>query len=640
MIASRQARNAAFAEEKAEVEVLQARVKNHADLGKKLAALSARLQGSGTNVSESIGPIRDNTRDHQTIANNIDTLNGEITRMIEQGQDTSNEKGIIRAGPAEAGLNDFLGSMRRLQRAQTKLSTSNLRVQQQTIGDVNELLDEGSIKLQDYFRSIIAESTTPVEPLQFITKQRPFPTFSEDRMSQLAAIEKVFSSMSGSPHESPSVRIYSDLRATYLASSLQSMSLACISTSKRKNAAEPYRQGTSAIGSYASSMEGIFTAEYHNISNVFGRDGGGSVFETTCRRPMAELAKTLRELNAYIQSNLVTDCFLAYEILDTVTSVGHRLGRETGDVKLPFSDALRPIRETAKRSFPALLEDQRSRIGTLPVLPLDGKAIPFTTETMIRLQNMTAYPRSVSSILASIGDGNWTSSATPNQSSNSSTPQLRSLDVGADGEALQSHYALDTIEAHLKQLEVRAHILNKNKAVVGVFLSNSVAVIDRMIRSSDLASLFSSTSSSAQPKLDAWRKKGANIYLEAWKDCSSTLLDSVNTSSNRASGNRPASGTSMPSAEFVKSLSGKDKDAIKERFKHFNSSFEEAVRKHREMLPSMEREVKSGLGREVGHVIEPLYSRFWDRYEALDRGRGKYVRWDKGGLAALLASLE
>ena len=638
MIASRQTRNAAFTEEKAEVEVLQARVSNHADLGKKLAALSARLQGSGTNVSESIGPIHDNTKNHQTIANNIDMLNGEITKMIEQGQDTGSEKGVIRAGPGQAGLNDFLGSMKRLQRAQAKMSSSNLRIQQQAIGDINELLDEGNIKLQDYFRSIVAESTTPVEPLQFITKQRPFPTFSENQTSQLATIEKVFSSISSSPQESPSIRIYSDLRANYLASSLQSMSLACISTSKRKNSAEPYRQGTSAISSYASSMEGIFAAEYLNVSTIFGRDAGGVAFEITCRRPMAEFAKTLRELNSYIQSNLMTDCFLAYEILETVTSVGHRLSRETNDLKLPFSDALKPIRETSKRSFSALLEDQRNRIGTLPILPGDGKAIPFTAETMTRLQTMTAYPRSVCSVLASIGDGNWTSSATANQSSNSSTPQLRSLDVGADGEALQSHYALDTIEIHLKQLEVRAHILNKNKAVVGVFISNSVAVVDRMIRSSDLASLFSSNSS-AQQKLDSWRKKGANIYLEAWKDCSSTLLDSVNTS-NRASGNRPASGTSMPSADFIKSLSSKDKDTIKERFKHFNSSFEEAVRKHREMLPSMEREVKSGLGREVGHVIEPLYSRFWDRYEALDRGRGKYVRWDKGALAALLASLE
>ncbi len=457
-------------------------------------------------------------------------------------------------------------------------------------------------------------------------------------MSQLAAIAKVFSSTANTAAESPIIRIYADLRANYLASSLQSMSIACISTSKRKNPAEPYRSGTSAISSYASSIEGIFAAEFQNTSTVFDRDQSDFAFEAACRKPMAELAKTLRELNSYIQKFLLTECFLSYEILETVTAVGYRLSRETHELKLPFSDALKPIRETAKRSLPALLEEQRVRISGFQSLPSEGRANPYTAETMSRLQTLIAYPRSVSSILASIGDGNWTTSAAANQSSNSSTPQLKHLDVGADGEALQAHYVLDTIETHLKQLEIRAYILSKSKALIGVFISNSVAVVEKIVRSSDLASLLS-LNSAAQQKLDTWRKKGVNVYLEAWKDCSSALLDSVNTS-HRASGNRPASGASIPSADFVKSLSNKDKDAIKERFKHFNSSFEEAVRKHREMLPSMEREVKSGLGREVGHVIEPLYSRFWDRYEALDRGRGKYVKWDKGALAALLASLE
>ena len=638
MIASRQLRNAAFAEEKAEVEVLQARVSNHVELGKKLATLSARLQGSGTSVSESIGPIHDNTKDHQTIANNIEMINVEITRMIEQGQDTSNEKAIIRAGPNQTGLAEYLDSMKRLQRAQTKMSSSNMRVQQQAIGDINELLSEGGLMLQDYFRNIVAASITPVEPLQYITKDRPFPTFTEDQTSQLAAIAKFLYSMASPVSESPVTRIYADLRSTYLTNSLQSMSIACISTSKRKNHAEPYRNGTSAISSYASSMEGIFAAEFQNTSAVFDHEQSGIVLEASCRRPMAELAKTLRDLNTYVQKFPLTECFLSFEVLETVTAVGYRLSRETHELKLPFSDALKPIRETAKRSLPTLLEDQRIHISGLQALPLEGRASPFTAETIGRLQTLILYPRSLSSVLASIGDGNWTTTAAATQSSNSSTPQLRHLDVGADGEALQAHYVLDTIETHLKQLEIRAHILSKNKALVGVFISNSVAVIDKMIRSSDLASLLS-LNGAAHQKLDVWRKKGANIYLEAWKDCSSALLDSVNTS-NRASGNRPASGASIPSADFVKSLSNKDKDAIKERFKHFNSSFEEAIRKHRDMLPPMEREVKSGLGREIGHVIEPLYSRFWDRYEALDRGRGKYVKWDKGALAALLASLE
>ena len=376
-------------------------------------------------------------------------------------------------------------------------------------------------------------------------------------------------------------------------------------------------------------------AEYRNISTIFQREDWGIVLELTCRKPITEFAKTLRELNLYMKSNITTDCFLAFEILDIVASVSHTLSRETNDLKLPFSEALKPIRETARSSISELLEDQRRHIGNLTTLPLDGAASPFTAETMKRLQNLTAYPRALSSILASVGEGGWTSSGTAAQSNASSS--MKALDVGADGTALQTRYILDTIDTHFTALELRAKQIHKSKAVIGVFISNTAAQIDRMIRSSDLASILSS-SPNAQQKIDAWRKKGTSTYLDAWKEPCAALFDVQYT--NRPSSNRPASGTTIPSTEIIKSLSSKDRDAIKEKFKHFNASFEEAIRKHREMMPGMEREVKSGLGREVGNMVEPLYGRFWDRYEAIDRGRGKYVRWDKNTLAALTASLE
>ena len=62
------ARNAAFAEEKAEVEVLYAQAQKHSEIGKKVAGLQARLQGGGRSVQESIGPIHDNTKEHQIVS--------------------------------------------------------------------------------------------------------------------------------------------------------------------------------------------------------------------------------------------------------------------------------------------------------------------------------------------------------------------------------------------------------------------------------------------------------------------------------------------------------------------------------------------------------------------------------------------
>ena len=470
--------------------------------------------------------------------------------------------------------------------------------------------------------------------------------FPQEKTLHLRALDKYISSpnardAASSQRESSSVRIYSECRSPFLVGSLQSLSIASISTSKRKNPDDPYRQGTSAIGTYVSAIEGLFLAELQNISNTFPREDWGIAIEITTRKALADFAKTLRELNMYIKSNLTIDCYLAFEIIEIVTKGAHRVNSATGDVKLPFAEAMKPIRETAKSSLPELLEDQRRRIGDMQILPSNGAAIPFTTEMMKRLQSLTTYPKSLSSILTSLGDGNWTrpsslsATSQSHQDSAASLPTLHSLDVAPDGTALLTHYILDTLETHLTTLENRARNLLKSKAVHGVFISNTVAIIEKMIRSSDLDSLLNTTQATAQ-KLEIWRKKGTSTYMDSWREPSSALFDVQYT--NR-SGPRPQSGSAVSSPEVVKSLSSKDKDAIKEKWKLFNSSFDECVKRHREMSPGMEREVRSSLSREVGNMVEPLYARFWARYEALDRGRGKYVKFDKGGLAAVLAGL-
>lgn len=93
----------------------------------------------------------------------------------------------------------------------------------------------------------------------------------------------------------------------------------------------------------------------------------------------------------------------------------------------------------------------------------------------------------------------------------------------------------------------------------------------------------------------------------------------------------------MDSTAIVKSLNSKDKDAIKDKFKSFNASLDEMVSRHKSL--HMEREVRGVLAREVQTVLEPLYARFWDRYHEVDKGRGKYVKYDKGALSAQLVAM-
>ncbi|KAI4243892.1 MAG: hypothetical protein L6R40_003274 [Gallowayella cf. fulva] len=635
-------RNADHAEESAEVEVLFAEAAKLDVISRKIKASSAKLDGGSRLVKDTVKPVYSNTHGLQTMNDNIDRILDAIDKMLGPSEDKEREERIIRAGPDRVGLRDYLASLTRIDRSLSQMSSSNLRINQQAIGDFNELLNEGSNQLQALFRSILAEDVQPVEPLTYLIKedkQKPFPTLAQEKVSKLGLIDQFLSSSaarnaSHGSRESPSIRIYAELRGGYLSGSLHNLSAASISTSRRKVSGEIYRQRTSGIGTYAQGIENSFSAEFRNISAVFGRENWGPVFDATCRKALAEFAKTLRELNMHIKSNLPTDCFLAYEIFEIVTNVGYSLDQQTGQLKLPFADALKPIRETARCSLAELLEDVRRRTSSMQSLAPDGSVVPFTTEVMTRMQTLTLYPQSLASIMASLGDGNWQSIASANSTSSTSLPSLKSFDVDADSSQLLAHYIMDTIETLLTSLDAKARLLLRSKSVAGVFMANNVALIDRMIRSSDLSTVLSS--GGASTKIESWRKKGTSAYLESWREPCSALMDVQYT--NRG-GARPPSGSSgvIDSATVIKQLGSKDKDSIKEKFKNFNTSFDELSSKHKSL--QMEREVRSQLAREVQAMIEPLYARFWDRYHEIDKGKGKYVKYDKGSLSAQLAAL-
>ena len=569
---------------------------------------------------------------------NIDKILDAIDKMLGPSEDKAREERIIRAGPDPKGITDYLASLKRIDRALSQMSSTNLRVNQQAIGDFNELLSEGSSHLQGLYRSILDDELQPVEPLNYLVKKKPFPVLEQEKASKLGLIDSFLSSSTArsalhSSRESPSIRIYAELRGGYLSGSLHNLSTASISTSKRKVSGEIYRQGTSGVGTYAQAIESSFSAEFNNISAVFGRENWGFAFDATCRKALAEFAKTLRELNMHIKANLATDCFLAYEIVEIVTNVGYRLDQQSGQLKLPFADALKPIQETARSSLAELLEDVRRRVSSMQSLPLDGSVIPFTTEVMTRMQTMITYAQSLASVMASLGDGNWQSVAPLHSTSSTSLPSLKSFDVGVDSSQLLARYIMNTIETLLTSLDAKARMLLKTRSVAGVFMANNVALIDRMIRSSDLSSVLAAGNASA--KIESWRKKGMSAYLESWREPCSALMDVqyINRSPRPPSGNNGV----VDSTAMIKQLGSKDKDSIKEKFKNFNTSFDELSSKHKAM--QMEREVRSQLAREVQAMIEPLYARFWDRYHEIDKGKGKYVKYDKGSLSAQLAGL-
>ncbi|PQE14219.1 Exo70 exocyst complex subunit protein [Rutstroemia sp. NJR-2017a BVV2] len=635
-------------EARAEVDVLKSRLEKTSQLTKKIQASLGRLDATGKGVQEAIGPIYGNTQKLQILGQrfahlqalltalaDIDGMIAAIDRIRQPSDIKSNEEDIIRKGPEQAGLSAFLSSVKRVNKALADMKRTNLRSNQQAMVELSKLSKSGNTQLESHFQNLLQEDSQPLEPLHYITKNQPFPLLSQDKTTRLGLITNYIGSVvrqSGFVQESPVMQSYASVRGPFLKTTLQNLASASMNTAKKKTPDAIYRQGTNGIGTYAMGMEGAFLAEYDNICALFTRDEWGKVFNLTCQSAIAELTRTLRELNIHIKSNLPTDCYLAYEIIEIVSNLSSNIESRTGELKPSFAAALKPIRETGKSSLAELLEDTRKKINLLPTLPQDASAVPITTETMTRLQTMVDFLRPISSIMISIGDGGW-KSTDATRGSTDQIPSLNSFDVNADGKQIFAHYCIDTVETLLTSLEQKAKpMLKGGKSALGVFIANNAVIVDRMIDSSDLRPLLASRITD----IEKWVKTGATLYASAWREPSGYLLDVQYT--NRGNQRPPSqSGNTIDSAAIVKALTSKDKDAIKEKFRSFNTSFEDLVARHKSLY--MEKEVRELLARQVQQLIEPLYGRFWDRYHEVDKGKGKYVKYDKVSISAVFGAL-
>ncbi|KAI4863444.1 Cullin repeat-like-containing domain protein [Hypoxylon rubiginosum] len=619
-------RHAADEEARAEVDVLNSRLEKTTQLTKKIQACLGRLEATGKSVRDVSGPLTGETKKLQILGNNIDAVISAIERLRQPADSKNDEEAIIRQGPEKAGLSNYLNSIKRLNKALADMKTSNLRANQQTMADLQRLIKSGNTQLENSFDKMLrAETPRAIEPLQYTIKNTPFPLLTQDKISRLSLMNSYVSDNSLS--DNPLIKMYADVRGQYLSQTLVNLAYASVNTAKKKSPDAIYRAGTNGIGMYAQAMEGLFVAEYDNICNIFMRQDWGPAFQMTCQAPLAELARTIRELNNHIKVHLSTDCYLAYEVTEIMSNLSNNLEERTGELKATLAAALKPVRETGKSSLAELLEDTKRRVGAVQALPSDGSPVPIVSETMQRLQTMVDFLRPISSIMISLGDGGWRSGAAANASMDG-IPSLASFDIGADGKEIFAHYCTDMIDALMSALEQKARILLKGKSLWGVFLANSVTIVERMIRDSDLGPLLEGRLSS----LDGWRKKAKSFYAEACKDVSMHLFDVIHTSRSQ----RPPSG-SNESASILKGLSSKDKDAIKAKFQQFNASFDELVARHKTY--SMEREVRQMFAKDMQQILEPLYNRFWDRYHEIDKGKGKYVKYDKSSIAAVFMSL-
>lgn len=432
-----------------------------------------------------------------------------------------------------------------------------------------------------------------------------------------------------SNQEPATSRLYADIRGRYIERSLSTLGEASKGVFRKQDPDALYKKQTCGIGAYATALAGMILAEHENVRSIFPREETGRVLLSTSRYAMNDFEKTLSDLSAFIKTHLMTDCFLGFETIGIVNAMTAEVAAQAPELKRPLTDLLGSMRTIARSALPKLVEDTRSKVQGISSLSPEGSVSQVTITIMHRLQALPSYLAVVETLLVSIGEGGWNTLVS--SPTTSGPPSMRSFDTKSSNDKQQLFilFCTDVLDTLVQSLDSRARLLLKSQGAQAVFMLNNIIAVEGFIKDSELSQYLGTV----KPKIDTWRSKHVKLYANAWQPAIQQLFEVQKT--NRQS--RPGSSGQLDSASVIRNMTSKERDNIKEKFRAFNTAFDDLVQKHKNF--KMEPEVQAELCNELNRLILPLYGRFWDRYHDVDKGKGKYVRYDTQAISKIIATL-
>lgn len=207
------------------------------------------------------------------------------------------------------------------------------------------------------------------------------------------------------------------------------------------------------------------------------------------------------------------------------------------------------------------------------------------------------------------------------------TSVVPGAEAQAEGHAfLVSLYLLDLIDELMVNIEINLKEQSGDnslrKLTQGYMLVKNVVMIETIINR--LEALYRKLGSTGMERLLRLKNRFLKLFLDDWNYASYIIIRDMTqiTTTHAMNGGQH---------------SAKEKEQIKELFKNFNESFEEALR-HYEKFNIQERDLRTYLASEIKKLIINAYNKLYDKYGAGDftKNKSKYIKYDKQRFEKLL----
>lgn len=574
-----------------------------------ISQISQSLNKISTSTSRSeqlLNPIVDKNKRLSVFKRNVD----ESLLAVSNVQGIASEASIYEARLGERidNVKAYITTIHKSEDILERL-TDNQNGEYRGISEnLSKTIMDSEFKLKSHFRELILLDSQAFDPQIFMTQRKPFPYMSNGKIRDVNLILSFFND-----NEKSIDNIFIDTRSKMITDSMAF--LEPFTKHTKKNDKVPYEKGSNGILNYTEAYLGFISNEYALLEDIHkGSEFMLPTFHKIIQRSVENYARVVKDILDAIQNKLASDGLLVFELIDSLTKVLSMLRSKSRETYPSLQANLEACRNTARSLFKELLKFTEQRVNSLVSLPQDNGISEVTVEVMSKARKFSEYRNDALSVMTGMKAGSWIPQPKPQWLSTfSSISQTTAID-DSDPKQLLSSFFSDVIDALIVSLELKANQFIKKKQTIGYFLITNITLVEQIVSRSEMKNILDSVGFARMEKL---KKRALNSFLTGWKQVASYLLD----------------------VNVVGKLSSKDREAIKEKFRNFNSEFDELVKSYK-AYNITDPSLKKFLSKEIS-FISPLYKRFYDKHSSGDftKHTDKYIKYNKVEFDKILDSL-
>ncbi|KAI7875888.1 hypothetical protein K492DRAFT_213748 [Lichtheimia hyalospora FSU 10163] len=446
------------------------------------------------------------------------------------------------------------------------------------------------LHLETLFRKWLSFVSDPIDATTVLDpNHEPLPSESLKELSQLSTYISASEKEIG--YAVDFTKPYIEIRSSYLVKSLHSLAQS-VQLSERHQGIS-YEKGSGEFLKYIECFAKMIQDEQEFATRILQNPTQRmSALKGTIAPAMHELVSAGRQLNVVAKRLSYYDTIFIFDIMDKYERDCAPIVKElSAEVDLSeCTDMVSTFKLTALKIFFDFMEDVKGKKenNAFTNMSSDGTVHEMTSNTLNYLKRLYLWRDIVEPLLIILGDGGWN-----HPISLSNIPeQQQPYGESTKGFMLLQSFFGDALDQLTLSIQSRSRGYKK-PALATVFLLNNYNHILRQIRTPPLNAVFDD---STEMKFSKLVKKQIDSYQDSWKPCVENLMDV----------------TYVRGGTIKNAMGSGERQLVKERFKNFNTEFEEIWRAQTTYAVP-DAELRAQVIRDVKNVLVPMYGRFLDK---------------------------